>query len=248
MPSASLDVGPDGRVGVVWTSGHEDEELNVYFAESSDFGSSFGTNLCLHESPAGAQEDPSIAYDVRGVVHVCWEDTQAPLLDQDILYAHSIEGEPFFSDPERIHDDPPGSGHSQEKAYLIAHAGLELAAVWLDSREVGDGNVYFARSAAAVGVDPDAMAQDDEGPMAPRLASVCPNPSRGPTRIRARSVRLYDVLGRTVRRLSTGSEAGVAWLSWDGRDAQGIRVAPGVYFLRLETDEGWRTERLIIAR
>jgi hypothetical protein len=92
------------------------------------------------------------------------------------------------------------------------------------------------------------MAQDDESPTAPRLANVCPNPSRGPTRIRARSVLLYDVLGRTVRRLSTGSEVEVAWLSWDGRDAQGVRVAPGVYFLRLETDEGWQTERLIIAR
>lgn len=248
MPSASLDVGPGGSVGVVWTSGHEDEALNVYFAESNDFGSSFGPNLCLHEFPEGVQEEPTIAYDAQGVVHVCWEDTQFPLMDRDVLYAHSIDVEPFFSDPERIHDDPLGSGNPQERVYLIARAGLGLAAVWLDSREAGDGNVYFARSAAVVAVDPNAMAQGDGTSTAAGLANVYPNPSRGATRIHARSALLYDVHGRAVRRLSTGTEAGAGWLSWDGRDAQGVRVPPGVYFLRLETSEGWQTERLVITR
>jgi hypothetical protein len=248
MPSASLDVGPDGRVGVVWTSGHEDEELNVYFAESTDFGYSFGTNLCLHESPEGAQEDATIAYDAEGVVHVCWEDTHALLMDQDVLYAHSIDVEPFFSEPERIHSDPVGSGYSQEKVHLIADAQWGLAAVWLDNREAGDGNVYFARSASVVGIDPDVTVPGDESSTARGLALVYPNPSRGAIRIRARSALLYDVRGRTVRRLSAGAEAGGCELPWDGRDARGSRVPPGVYFLRLDTEDGWRTERVIIAR
>jgi hypothetical protein len=72
---------------------------------------------------------------------------------------------------------------------------------------------------------------------APRL-----NPSRGVTEIRfvlpvacMVDVNLFDVSGRGVRSLADGGIAapGEHVLRWDGRDASGAVVRPGIYFLRV---------------
>ena len=46
-------------------------------------------------------------------------------------------------------------------------------------------------------------------------------------------VTLHDVAGRLVRRFDVdGLESGMHTLAWDGRDAGGRIVPPGVYFAR----------------
>ena len=48
---------------------------------------------------------------------------------------------------------------------------------------------------------------------------------------------IYDVRGRRVRTLAQGQqEPGTHPVRWDGRDAQGEPVAPGVYVSRLLVD------------
>jgi FG-GAP-like repeat/FlgD Ig-like domain/Galactose oxidase, central domain/Kelch motif len=67
-----------------------------------------------------------------------------------------------------------------------------------------------------------------------------PNPSRSETTLEfvvptrsAGSVRVHDVTGRLVRELANGPlAAGRHQLHWDGRDAQGGIVTPGLYFVR----------------
>lgn len=50
------------------------------------------------------------------------------------------------------------------------------------------------------------------------------------------SLRVFDVTGREVRTLVSGTRAaGSHDVEWDGRDQSGNRVATGVYFYRLET-------------
>lgn len=73
-----------------------------------------------------------------------------------------------------------------------------------------------------------------------------PNPSTG--RLRAVLdlpgeafvvVRVHDVAGRRVARVGSGRfQAGPAELVWNGRDASGEPVAPGLYFLRAEASSG----------
>ena len=47
------------------------------------------------------------------------------------------------------------------------------------------------------------------------------------------TVRIYDVSGRLVRDVFTGSlTAGVHRSTWDGRDGSGNPVTPGLYFVR----------------
>jgi PA domain/FlgD Ig-like domain len=76
-----------------------------------------------------------------------------------------------------------------------------------------------------------------------RLEPVMPNPTAGGAMIAwslARpehvDLRVFDLLGREVVRLAAGPMSeGRHALRWDGLDAQGRRVAPGVYRYRLRT-------------
>jgi hypothetical protein len=79
------------------------------------------------------------------------------------------------------------------------------------------------------------------GPLA-QIVSISPNPSVGATRVRyalGRDARVglavFDVSGRLVARLAPATRSAGAheWI-WDGSDASGRGVAPGVYVLRLD--------------
>jgi hypothetical protein len=60
---------------------------------------------------------------------------------------------------------------------------------------------------------------------------------------------VYDLLGRTVRRLSTGEKtAGSHRVLWDARDSSGRRVPSGVYIYSLETDLFKATKKLLLIR
>jgi hypothetical protein len=73
------------------------------------------------------------------------------------------------------------------------------------------------------------------------LSLALPNPARGAMRLRfglpaAADVRLevLDIQGRHVHELARGArEAGWHELTWEGRSRTGVKVAPGVYFVRL---------------
>jgi flagellar hook assembly protein FlgD len=58
---------------------------------------------------------------------------------------------------------------------------------------------------------------------------------------------LFDVTGRQVRRLAHGTyTAGAHDLAWDGRDASGRPMAPGVYLARLKGTHTNTTEHLVL--
>jgi len=86
------------------------------------------------------------------------------------------------------------------------------------------------------------------------LAPPYPNPGAAPFRLRlnlpaARRVQLdvLDVRGRRVRRLLDGVlERGPQQALWDGRDAAGLRAAPGLYLVMLRLEEGIVTRRLVV--
>jgi hypothetical protein len=74
--------------------------------------------------------------------------------------------------------------------------------------------------------------------VAAAAVSLLPNPSAGPTVVRApaggsggglRDVRVFDMRGRLVRVLGGGG--GATRVAWDGRDMNGAAVAPGAYLI-----------------
>ncbi len=63
----------------------------------------------------------------------------------------------------------------------------------------------------------------------------------GPTQ-----VGIYDAAGRLIREILRGeSPAGLQSLSWDGTDASGARVSPGLYLVRVRTLEEGRSAKIL---
>jgi hypothetical protein len=75
------------------------------------------------------------------------------------------------------------------------------------------------------------------------VSSAYPNPTRGGAELRLRLAQptsvhagIFDVAGRHVRTIADGfMGAGDHPLRWDGRDAVGLRAAPGLYFYRVRS-------------
>lgn len=110
-----------------------------------------------------------------------------------------------------------------------------------------------AISLEGMAVDTDATA----APLAFRLEQSYPNPFSDRATIvfslqRATSVtlRVYDVLGRTVATLAEGVRfsSGPHTVEWDGTDGAGRRLAGGTYFYTLEADGQRATKAMTLIR
>ena len=104
-------------------------------------------------------------------------------------------------------------------------------------------NNLFAISLGTAGVN--------DGPLAFALASPTPNPSAGNTRLsftlpREGHARLevLDLSGRRLWAIEGVFSAGRYSTEWNGRTSDGSTVGAGLYFVRLSTPFGTRTDRL----
>ena len=121
-------------------------------------------------------------------------------------------------------------------------------------------NVYHdwaMASPAFIYLDPAAEVEPADLPAEFRLYAGAPNPFESATAIRYDlpqddrvKLTVYDINGKVVRTLVDlpTHQAGRFTANWDGRDAEGRQVAPGVYFYRLETSMHSATERVTLLR
>ena len=123
----------------------------------------------------------------------------------------------------------------------------------------GDGVAYDEPIGPRLNVqravtDPSASAP--AGPFAHVSLNVMPNPSAEATIIRfglpaegPARLRVFDCMGRLTRELPGGEmSAGSHAASWDGTDAYGDPVGPGVYVVRLDTPAGTILRKLARTR
>lgn len=90
---------------------------------------------------------------------------------------------------------------------------------------------------------------------APEL-SVFPNPFTTQATIRTilpdggpALLEIFNLNGQRVAALLSGEmDAGQHEYSWDGTDSRGRQLSAGVYMVRLRTEKGLTTRRLILAR
>jgi hypothetical protein len=69
-------------------------------------------------------------------------------------------------------------------------------------------------------------------------------PKSGPV-----TARVFDVAGRKVATiLDQPLEAGLHRVAWDGKIDSGVIAPAGVYFIRLDSPEGVRTQRTLLLR
>ena len=95
-----------------------------------------------------------------------------------------------------------------------------------------------------------------DGSLITGLDQNYPNPFNPTTMIRyalaeAMDVELviYNALGQEVVRLASGYQGpGMHRLHWDGRNANGYSVAPGIYIYRLQAGERVETRKMLLAK
>lgn len=133
--------------------------------------------------------------------------------------------------------------HSFELPLALSHEGL--------AQIIGAAN-----NGAMLQLNPKAIAA--ELPQTFRLSPAYPNPWRNGTVQKVvwqyelpepalAEMRLYNVLGQEVRHLSFGlMPAGRGEVSWDGRDRNGRKAAPGIYFAELVAGKFKQRQRLVI--
>jgi hypothetical protein len=94
----------------------------------------------------------------------------------------------------------------------------------------------------------------DPAPIRFALHPSRPNPSQGPSLIRfdlpqATDLKLeiFDVHGRRIYELARGRfHAGHHAIEWSGRNGKGMRVSPGVYTCRLESERHLAQVKVVI--
>jgi hypothetical protein len=108
--------------------------------------------------------------------------------------------------------------------------------------------------------DPPTTAVDDgygpAGVPTKLTLGVYPNPLRSRVTIKYAvpvagrvSIKLYDAAGRVVRDLvSQNTPTGRYSVTWDGRAADGRRIANGVYFCKYVTPVGARQQKIVVAK
>ena len=87
------------------------------------------------------------------------------------------------------------------------------------------------------------------------IVSVAPNPSNGVFQITFTapyaiqpSIGIFDPAGRLLYSERRRYSEGIHSLAWDGTDRSGAPLPSGVYFLRIESDAGIRTKKLVLLR
>jgi hypothetical protein len=116
--------------------------------------------------------------------------------------------------------------------------------------------VYFPLATSGVGGGDSRDGEDgpDSDPAtSPRTVSVTPNPFTATAYIQFIlplagnvTVSIFDLQGRLVRTLTQGPRArGAHSLTWNGLDLAGHHVAPGIYFIYLESKGRVQAQKIV---
>ena len=238
----SLEFSPDSR----WITGYTGRpEHKIKFwnieTEKVDLELSTGATITVGFSPDGRWFTTSIySPDWAGVQ--IWDTRTGQLLSElsspyrEVIFSPDGKTVAVAYDDRRIHLAPIEAEPDISRITLVTAKPIAGDSSWVPS-------------------DPSEVVKRDA------LLPNYPNPFNPETWIpyqlaAASSVRIhiYDPMGQRVRTLDLGQQPAGAYLSrnraayWDGRNALGERVATGVYFYRLETDDFTATKRMVIVK
>lgn len=179
----------------------------------------------------------------------------SPAVDPDgdtVTYDLQVDDDPLFGSPAIT-----ANGLSVLTYTSSGFLGAGVTYYWCVVARDGHGGECLATPGTGVFNTVPAVSGVGDG-----LPTVCavglplPNPTRVGSSVHFNlpaaghvAVALFDVRGRLVRRVLDGPlSAGAHDVAWDGRDADGTPVPPGVYFYRFVTAAGDEVRRVVLAR
>ncbi len=157
--------------------------------------------------------------------------------------------------PQRILFRGPAAADGTAEALLpLADIGT-ADSVFVQGLALGSTGSVTRVEAQATGnsAAPVSAASRSTDAIGTRFIDAYPNPFRDDLTVRYHlaeagpiEVEVYDVLGRSVSVLSTSTQAvGMHEARWDGRDASGRAVAPGLYVIRLHAGDTHHSHTIV---
>ncbi|MGD9140484.1 MAG: C39 family peptidase [bacterium] len=231
----SIIAGPDSTLHIVWQDG-ENTGGDIYYRKHDGIAWQPVEEIAVEGTEAST---PSVASDAAGNVHVVWADNRHG--EAEIYYRE--KGASGWGEPSRV---SRGSGPSLLPAAGVTPSG-EVCVLWTDSRS-GVAGIYHSMRAAESAVEPGRP----ESPGGIQMALPCPQPFTTEMRMEFAltertllDIDVYDVGGRLVARLASGSFGpGAHHVTWDGSSRNGP-VSPGVYFIQY-SGPGWKQARKVV--
>jgi predicted secreted protein with PEFG-CTERM motif len=127
----------ENNVYVGWVDNNANK-FNIFFAKSTDGGSSFGTPISLGNlSTQGADHLKMVGSD--GKIYAIWQSFSSG--SSAIYFSMSSDGGNTFGIPTEINEQGKDSAFPQ-----IAVSGTHVYAVWLERTQGGITNVIFCKS------------------------------------------------------------------------------------------------------
>ncbi len=157
-------------------------------------------------------------------------------------------------------NEEPGVGPNQAQRQSGANTGPADSNTLV--RMVSDAFTYPATEAVirvTINPAPTSVAGDESGDLVPgnfSLAQNYPNPFNPSTSISYAlneagrvQVAIYNLLGEKIVNLVDGyQETGNYSINWDARNSNGVRVASGIYFYRLESNNRSAVRRMMLLK
>lgn len=231
-----------GRVHVVWPDARDGGR--ALFTRVREPNGSWG-QVARITRPAHAADEPTLAADGTGQLHLAWHDGRVSLLNREVFYRKKSPAAPWDSSGSADVRVSSASGSSTRPS--LAVRGGAIAVIWKDARD-GNNEIYFrVASEPGTGIFSAAGHVTASGTAGSKLV-VAPNPafgsevsfSRGNSPEPLGDIAVFDLSGRVVRRFTTSSPRQV----WDLRDDTETRVTAGVYFVG--TSRGAATSLLVL--
>lgn len=164
--------------------------------------------------------------------------------------AVSPDGTVWVGSVDGVRRYKPGGGYDDYKTTNSPLANDEVRAIAVDA---ATGVAWFATAGGLSRFDPGYTPPPP--PVLPTLRLlVYPNPAQFPAvgldlklsgNATAYTGEIYDLNGRLVHRFAAGGNGRVVW---DGRDLEGARVRPGVYFVRAHAGGHEASARVVVLR
>jgi len=230
----------DGTLHVVWQDG-ENTGGDIFYVEYN--GSAWQP---VEEIVTGGSDAATPSLAVGGsAVYVTWADNR--------------HGEPeiyFMTKAGLVWSDQVRLSHASGESMLpcvAANSSGNPCVVWTDLRD-GNSEIYFRASSDLSGVPPVASYPAETEVV--HMGKPYPAPSLAETKVMLAvertsqvAIEIFDIQGNLVRALGRETYGpGLYTVSWNGENARGARVCPGVYFVRCRTGGAQQVERVILVK
>ncbi len=238
VSAPAMVVKPAGKEG--------SEQLELGVPELPAVGETFAASLTLSSPGTVKGVSVQLAYDPAIV-------EPAGVEAGELLTGQHVPSVVLSSTPGDVDAALLGTGEA------IAGRG-ELARALFRVKAKGDAGI---RMASVLARDKDNRAltlgtlSTPAGNVAPArtaLGIAFPNPFQGEATIELAlrhesevTLDVYDLSGRRVANVLHGTQpAGLRLVKWDGRGDRGVRLAPGIYLMRLDADGVRQTRRVML--